>query len=228
MELINKINDKTAVVGVIGLGYVGLPLALEFAHKGFNVLGFDLDDNKINFISAGKSYIKHIPSEKIKPVVDKKLLNATTDFSRLPEADSILICVPTPLDEHREPDMTYIENSARVISQYLRRGQLVVLESSTYPGTTEEILLPLFENAPAIQKKGKPEMELAGIEESHPENFTEPDKFVVGEDFYLAFSPEREDPNNSKYNTATIPKVIGGVTPKCLEVCKSALRPGNS
>lgn len=208
MELISKINNKTAVIGVIGLGYVGLPLALEFAHKGFRVLGFDLDERKTKFISEGKSYIKHIPSERISPVAATKIFTATTDFSRLPEADAILICVPTPLDEHREPDMTFIENSAEDIAKYLRRGQLVVLESSTYPGTTEEILLPLFENAPVIQNKG---------EKDKSGNIK---KFVVGEDFYLAFSPEREDPNNGKFNTATIPKVVGGVTEKCLQTAK--------
>jgi len=205
MELITRINNKSAVIGVIGLGYVGLPLALEFAHKGFKVLGFDLDERKTKFISDGKSYIKHIPSERISPVAATKIFTATTDFSRLPEADAILICVPTPLDEHREPDMTFIENSAGDIAKYLRRGQLVVLESSTYPGTTEEILLPMFENAPVIQNKG--EKDKSGNVK----------KFVVGEDFYLAFSPEREDPNNGKFNTATIPKVVGGVTEKCLQ-----------
>ncbi len=216
MELISRINDRSAVIGVIGLGYVGLPLALEFANKGFKVIGFDLDENKTKFISAGKSYIKHIASERISPVVEKKLFSATADFSRLPEVDAILICVPTPLDEHREPDMTFIENSAKTISRYLRRGQLVVLESSTYPGTTEEILLPMFENAPAIQLKSKAAGEF--ISKYHTDKET--DKFTVGKDFYLAFSPEREDPNNANFNTATIPKVIGGVTPDCLAVTK--------
>jgi UDP-N-acetyl-D-glucosamine dehydrogenase len=221
MELLKKINDKSAVVGVIGLGYVGLPLALEFAHKGFKVVGFDTDDTKIDFISGGRSYIKHIPSGRIKPVVDKKLFSATTDFSRLPETDAILICVPTPLDEHREPDMTYIENSARVITRYLRKGQLVVLESSTYPGTTEEILLPLFEKAPMIQlvaekEKLKIEEIVTAGEMNGNGSYGNEEKFVVGKDFYLAFSPEREDPNNATFTTATIPKVVGGVTEECL------------
>jgi len=204
-KLLSKINNKTAKVGIIGLGYVGLPLGLEFAHKGFQVLGFDLDPKKIEFLSKGESYIKHISANRIKPVVDSGHLKSTTDFSRLPEVDAILICVPTPLDEHREPDMTYIINSGNVIQKYLRSGQLVVLESSTYPGTTDEILLPRFENAPSVQAANYQPKE-------------EPKPFVVGEDFFLAFSPEREDPNNPEYNTATIPKVVGGITPKCLEL----------
>lgn len=197
-DFLKKINDKTAVVGIIGMGYVGLPLAIEFANKNFYTIGFDIDESKIPLLNSGKSYIKHIKEDKIKKVVEAKKFEATSDFSRLTEVDAIIICVPTPLNEHREPDMTYIEKSGKVIARYLRKGQFIALESSTYPGTTEEILLPLFENA-------------------DPEN---PDKseFVVGRDFYLAFSPEREDPNNANYSTSTIPKVVGGVTPDCLEV----------
>lgn len=197
-ELLKKINEKTAVVSIIGMGYVGLPLALEFAEKGFLTVGFDIDEKKIPILNSGKSYIKHIKAEKIKKVVDGKKFYATSDFSKLKEADAIIICVPTPLNEHREPDMTFIENSGKVIAEYLRAGQFIALESSTYPGTTEEILQPLFENAPLKKSSGK--------------------KFNVGKDFYLAFSPEREDPNNSKYSTSTIPKVVGGVTPDCLEI----------
>ncbi|HSL89004.1 MAG TPA: nucleotide sugar dehydrogenase, partial [Ignavibacteriaceae bacterium] len=141
----------------------------------------------------------HIKADKIKKVVGSKKFFATTDFSKLSETDAIIICVPTPLNEHREPDMTYIENSGKVIAKYLKAGQFIALESSTYPGTTEEILQPLFEEAPITQGSGK-------------------NKFAVGKDFYLAFSPEREDPNNLKYSTATIPKVVGGVTPDCLEI----------
>ncbi len=200
--LLKKIENKTAVIGIIGLGYVGLPLALEYALKGFKTIGFDVDENKIPVLNAGKSYIKHIKSEKIQKVIKNKKFFATSDFSKLPEVDAIIICVPTPLNTHREPDMTYIENSGKIIAQHLRTGQFVSLESSTYPGTTEEILLPMFEKAPVIQnpqsKNVKP--------------------FVVGKDFFLAFSPEREDPNNLKYSTATIPKVVGGVTPTCLKV----------
>ena len=195
MTLLEKINNKSAVVGIIGLGYVGLPLGLEFAHKGFNVIGFDIDSRKIPLLEKGKTYIKHIKEERIKEAVNSGKFKATSDFTKLPEADAIIICVPTPLNEHREPDMTYIVSTAEVVKKYLRKGQLVSLESTTYPGTTDEILLPMFENADSA-KGGK---------------------FKVGKDFYLAFSPEREDPNNPKYNTATIPKVVGGVTPECVK-----------
>ncbi|MEO8665250.1 MAG: nucleotide sugar dehydrogenase [Ignavibacteria bacterium] len=193
MNLRNKVIENKFTVGIIGLGYVGLPLALEFANKGIKVLGFDLDKFKINKILKEKSsYIKHIPSEKIKNAVDKRTLTATTDFERLPEADAIIICVPTPLNVNREPDMSYVVNTAETIGKYLRKGQFISLESTTYPGTTDEILLKIFED------KG----------------------FKAGKDFYLCFSPEREDPNNEKYSTATIPKVIGGVTKECLEIGK--------
>ncbi len=197
MELLEKIENKSAVIGIIGLGYVGLPLGLEFASKGFKVLGFDLDETKVNNLNAGKSYIKHIAVKRIKDVVDNKTFIATSEFSRLPDADAIIICVPTPLDEHREPDMTYIVNTAETIQKYIRKGQLVSLESTTYPGTTDEILLPMFEKA-GERDGGK--------------------KFVAGKDFYLSFSPEREDPNNPSFNTATIPKVVGGVTAECVKV----------
>ncbi len=149
--LLKKIENKTAVIGIIGLGYVGLPLALEYALKGFKTIGFDIDERKIPLLKCGKSYIKHINEDKIKKAVNSKKFYATSDFTRLPEADAIIICVPTPLNEHREPDMTFIENSGKIISQYLRKGQFVSLESSTYPGTTEEILLPMFEKAPITQ-----------------------------------------------------------------------------
>jgi len=199
MDFIKKIKNKTAKVGIIGLGYVGLPLGLEFALKGFNVVGFDVDEKKIPMLKKGKSYIKHISEEKIKKAVSSGKFDAVNDFGRLPEVDAIIICVPTPLDEHREPDMSYVVDTARTVAKYIRKGQLVTLESTTFPGTTEEILQPLFENAPIEQGAGKK-------------------KFVVGRDFYLAFSPEREDPNNPNYNTATIPKVIGGVTHKCAKI----------
>lgn len=207
-DIIQKINQKKAVIGIVGLGYVGLPLALEYAIKGFKTIGFDIDESKIPVLNAGKSYIKHIKADKIKKTVDNKKFIATSDFSRLPEADAIIICVPTPLNEHREPDITYIENSGKVIAQYLRAGQFVSLESSTYPGTTEEILLPMFVNAPFTQS----------AENNGKASKVKINPFVVGKDFFLAFSPEREDPNNPKYSTATIPKVVGGVTPNCLKV----------
>ena len=204
MELTAKIKNKSAVVGIIGLGYVGLPLGLEFASKGFKVIGFDIDERKIPVLKSGKTYIKHISGDRIKKAVKSGKFFATSDFSRLPEVDAVIICVPTPLNEHREPDMTYIVSTAEVIQKYLRKGQLVSLESTTYPGTTDEILLPMFEEAPLVQAaKGKKKNAAR--------------KFKVGKDFFLAFSPEREDPNNLNYNTATIPKVVGGVTKKCLE-----------
>ncbi len=211
MSLLQKIEDKTAVVGIIGLGYVGLPLGLEFAHKNIRVIGFDIDEKKIPLLNSGKTYIKHIKAERIKAAVNKKKFEATSDFSRLTKCDAIIICVPTPLDEHREPDLTFIENSGKIVAKYLRKGQLVVLESSTYPGTTDEILLPMFENAPAVQAKKTKDASSAH----------KAVKFKVGEDFYLAFSPEREDPNNPDFSTATIPKVIGGVTQKCLKLTKA-------
>jgi UDP-N-acetyl-D-glucosamine dehydrogenase len=231
MELIDKIQNKSAVIGIIGLGYVGLPLGLEFAHKKFNVLGFDLDESKIDNISKGESYIKHIPTTRVKQAVSDGLFTATTDFSRLPEADAVIICVPTPLNEHREPDMTYILNTAEMISKYLRKGQLISLESTTYPGTTDELLLPLFERAPEIQhnlklEKKVKEAELAVSGEIESGANKKPfnggiGKYTVGKDFFLAFSPEREDPNNAVYNTATIPKVVGGVTPECLKTARA-------
>ncbi len=199
MDLLKKVQDKSAKVGIIGLGYVGLPLGLEFALNGFDVIGFDVDAKKIPLLKKGKSYIKHIPEEKIKKAVKSGKFTATTDFSKLPEVDAIIICVPTPLNEHREPDMSYVVSTAKNIAKYLRKGQLVTLESTTYPGTTEEILQPLFENAPIEQGVSKK-------------------KFVVGKDFFLAFSPEREDPNNPDFSTSTIPKVIGGVTKKCIKI----------
>ena len=175
---------------VIGLGYVGLPLALEFCSKGIPVIGFDVDKTKVDIINKQKkSYIKHIDSGRIKQAVSKKLLRATTDFSKLKNCDAIIICVPTPLNKNREPDISYVIESAKIIAKYLRKGQLISLESTTYPGTTEEDLLPIFEET--------------GLK--------------VGKDFYLCFSPEREDPNNKKFSTATIPKVIGGVTEKCTQ-----------
>jgi UDP-N-acetyl-D-glucosamine dehydrogenase len=195
-QLIDKIHSKTVVVGIIGLGYVGLPLALEFAKKGIKTIGFDTDKSKFPLLMNGQSYIKHIPSENIQQVLKSKSFFATSDFSRLSEADAIILCVPTPLDEHRGPDLTYIKNSTNTVAQYLRKGQLIVLESSTYPGTTSEILQPLLEEC--------------GLKDGNK-------KFETGKDFFLAFSPEREDPNNPDYSTSTIPKVVGGTTPACLE-----------
>lgn len=197
MQILEKIKTKKVVVGIVGMGYVGLPLGLAFTNKKIHVLGFDLDEKKVKLLNKGKGYLKHITDDKIKKVVDSGYLKVTNDFSRLSEVDAILICVPTPLTEHREPDMSFVENTTKTIAKYLRKGQLVVLESTTYPGTTEEVLLPLIK-----RNGGK-------------------NNFKVGKDFYLAFSPEREDPNNPDFTTAEIPKVVGGVTSNCSKVAKA-------
>ena len=187
---------KDIKVGIIGCGYVGLPLALRFADVGQRVTGFDLDPVKVKRLNAGESYIQHIPAEKIRQHVQAKNFDATTDFSRLRDMDAVLICVPTPLDERREPDLTYVADTARAIAPHLQKQQLIVLESTTYPGTTEELVMPILE------KGGLrcPPAHGAGTENT-------------ATDFYLAFSPEREDPGNKQYGLAQIPKVVGGVNP---------------
>ncbi|MDK1031750.1 MAG: nucleotide sugar dehydrogenase, partial [Planctomycetia bacterium] len=177
-----KIKGKKAIVGVIGLGYVGLPLIREFYSKGFRTVGFDVDQKKVKALNAGRSYIKHIPAKFVRELVASGTFKATTNFSRLRSVDVIIICVPTPLDKMRQPDMTYIERTGETISKYLKRGQLICLESTTYPGTTVDVLKPILEES--------------GLR--------------VGKDFSLAYSPEREDPGNPVYTTGTIPKVIGG------------------
>src|SRR6202051_4049227 len=181
-------------VGVIGCGYVGLPLGLRFAEAGHRVKGFDTDTNKVSKINDGQTYIAHIPSTKIQQHVRAKLFSATSDFSRLAEMDAAVICVPTPLDQRREPDLSYVEQTARSIQPYLQRGQLIVLESTTYPGTTEELVLPILEASGFPCPVG-----------------TGPESEQIATDFYLAFSPEREDPGNRQYGLAQIPKVVGGV-----------------
>jgi UDP-N-acetyl-D-glucosamine dehydrogenase len=183
-------------VGIIGCGYVGLPLALRFAEAGHRVTGFDTDPNKVQKLNAGESYIQHIPHNKVSQFVQSRHFNATTDFSRLTEADAILICVPTPLDQRREPDLSHVEQTAKAIRPHLRRGQLVVLESTTYPGTTEDLVLPILEQS---GMKCPPAL--------GPENEQ------IATDFFLAFSPEREDPGNKQFGLAQIPKVVGGVNP---------------
>jgi UDP-N-acetyl-D-glucosamine dehydrogenase len=183
MELKEKIANREAVVSVIGLGYVGLPLAMEFAAGGFKVVGLDVDPRKISSLKAGKSYIKHIPSEKIRCL---KNFEPSSDFSKLRYCDCVIICVPTPLTVMKEPDMSYIVKTGDAISAYLKKDRLIVLESTTYPGTTEEILQPILEKT--------------GLK--------------AGTDFYLAFSPEREDPGNKNFTTKTIPKVVGGLDKK--------------
>lgn len=186
-ELINRIENKNALIGVIGLGYVGLPLMLRCCEVGFNVVGFDISQDKISRLNQGQSYIEHISSEQIS--ARKHKFEATADFSRALEADVLILCVPTPLNKYREPDLSYVINTIDSLLPYIRPGQLVSLESTTYPGTTDEEL------APRIQSKG----------------------FTIGEDVFLVFSPEREDPGNPNFNTRNIPKVCGGYTKACLD-----------
>jgi len=191
-------------VGVIGCGYVGLPLALRFAEVGHSATGFDTDPRKVEMLNAGQSYIQHIAPEVIRRHRDNQSFSATGDFARLRGMDAILICVPTPLSERREPDLSYVEQTAEAIQPHLQRGQLVILESTTYPGTTEELVLPILERSglrcPLVPSRG----EGTAAHESHD---------APAPDFYLAFSPEREDPGNKQYGLARIPKVVGGVNP---------------
>jgi len=192
-KLEKKIGSKSLTLGIIGLGYVGLPLSLTFLRKGVKVIGYDLDPSKIKAISQGKSYIKHIPSDELTEYVSKSKFSATNDFLRLSEPDVLLICVPTPLTKNREPDLKYIEATGQAIAKVLRPGQLIVLESTTYPGTTVEILQPILEQ----------------------------NGLKAGTDFALAFSPEREDPGNPNFGTADIPKVVGGIDPWCTRIAAS-------
>ena len=189
LDVIELFRKKEAVVGVVGLGYVGLPLMLRYNAAGYRVLGIDIDASKVNKLNAGESYIEHISAEKI-AAAGKSGFEATTDFSRVSECDALVLCVPTPLNKYREPDMSFVINTTDALKPYLREGQIVSLESTTYPGTTEEELLP------RVQERG----------------------LVVGENIFLVYSPEREDPGNPDFETRTIPKVIGGHTPACLEV----------
>ncbi|MBZ5561347.1 MAG: nucleotide sugar dehydrogenase [Acidobacteriia bacterium] len=191
-------------IGVIGCGYVGLPLALRFAECGHHAWGFDTDPEKPAKLHAGQSYIRHIPAEQIQRLVQCGRFSATSDFSKLREVDAILICVPTPLDERREPDLSYVEQTALSIRDHLQPGQLVVLESTTYPGTTEELVLPILEQT--------------GLRCPIP---SEAGDQSVTPDFYLAFSPEREDPGNARYGLANVPKVIGGVNPPSLAAAQA-------
>ena len=189
-NLISRIESKDALIGIVGLGYVGLPLMLRYVEEGYNVLGFDIDQSKVDNLNDGVSYIEHIPSERIQSSVQKDLFSATTDFSKAACADVLIMCVPTPLNKYREPDLSYVLSTTDALVPYLRKGQLLSLESTTYPGTTEEELLPRIEKA--------------GL--------------TIGEDAFLVYSPEREDPANPDFETRTIPKVCGGHTLACLEV----------
>src|SRR3981081_1735502 len=191
--LLERVRSRQGVVGICGLGYVGLPLALTFGENGFPVLGFDIDERKIDALAKGESYIRHIDGGRGKKLQQPggKAFGATMAFRRAREADVLIMCVPTPLTPAREPDMSFIENTSRSIGPHLRSGQLVVRETSTYPGTAEEVVMPILE-------------QLSGLR--------------AGIDFFLAFSPEREDPGNPTFNTATIPKVVGGYTPQCTQL----------
>lgn len=187
---IEKFNSKTATIGIIGLGYVGLPLCVQYITQGYSVIGFDIDPEKITALNSGDRYIQHIDITPLKKAVANNIFLPTTDFSKINHVDAIIICVPTPLNEHREPDLSFVHNSIDMILPHLKPGQILSLESTTYPGTTEE------EIKPKLQKAG----------------------FDIGKDYFLIYSPEREDPNNPDYSTRTIPKICGGSTPDCLEV----------
>ena len=189
-ELLEKLRSRQALIGIVGLGYVGLPLSLTYAEVGYRVLGLDIDQAKADAINQGQSYIEHIDGERLVQAKQQQKLEATTDFARAAEADALILCVPTPLNQYREPDLSFIRATMAGLLPHLRAGQVLSLESTTYPGTTEEELRPL------IEKCG----------------------FTVGEDVFLVYSPEREDPGNAHFNTATIPKVMGGSTAACTEV----------
>jgi len=182
-NLLQKIDSKEFTIGIVGLGYVGLPLMWTFHQQGMPVIGYDIDNKKVENLKNGVPYIKHLGAEMMEALAKSDIADATTDFTRLDEADAILLCVPTPLDHHREPDMSYVEQTTETVSQYLRKGQLVILESTTWPGTTEELMIPILEKNSGLK---------------------------AGKDFYVAYSPEREDPGNPDFNTAKIPKVVGG------------------
>jgi UDP-N-acetyl-D-glucosamine dehydrogenase len=190
-DLIARFQSREAIIGTVGLGYVGLPLILTFGARGFKNIGFDIDPTKVDKLNRGESYIKHVSASAIRELVDAGRLDATTDFSRIQDVDAVLLCVPTPLNRNREPDMQYVESTARGIGPHLRRGQIVVLESTTYPGTTDELLVPILESE-------------SGLE--------------AGKEFFVAYSPEREDPGNPDFTTQRIPKVVGASTAEEREV----------
>lgn len=193
MNVIQKIENKTAVIGVVGLGYVGLPLLLAYANAGFQTIGFDIDAFKPESLLAGRSYIKHIPGDDVAKALAAGKLDATTDFTRIAECDAIILCVPTPLDEHLEPDLSYVTNTIEEVVPHMHTGQIISLESTTYPGTTDEELVTRVESA--------------GLK--------------VGSEVFVVYSPEREDPGNAKFAATNIPKVVGGVTAACLDAGKA-------
>ncbi len=192
IPLIEKIRSRQAVIGIFGLGYVGLPLAVRFSEAGFQVIGFDIDEEKTSAINNGRSYIKTIDSRTVQAASEKGL-KATSDYAKARDADALIICVPTPLSRYREPDLSFVQKTVEDLLPHTHPGQILSLESTTYPGTTEELLKPLLESR----------------------------NFTLGEDYYLAYSPEREDPGNSQFSTRTIPKVCGGHTPNCLVVAEA-------
>ena len=194
MSLIDKIDDKSAKIGVIGLGYVGLPLAIEFTNAGFNVIGVDIDQKKVDLINSGKNYISDIQDSLLNEAVNKNLLKATTDFSIVQNLDAISICVPTPLNKEKNPDISYIVSVMEEIKNYLHENMLIILESTTYPGSTKELILPYIEDN---------------------------EKLIAGKNICLCFSPERIDPGNDTFKTSNTPKVIGGVTEECAKVGKN-------
>ena len=185
-----KVQNKTAVLGVVGLGYVGLPLAVEKAKAGYRTIGFDIQEEKVDMVNAGENYIGDVVNEDLEAIVQSGKLTATTDYSQVASADIVCICVPTPLDVYQQPDISYVKSSTESIVPYMHKDMLIVLESTTYPGTTEELLKPILESS--------------GLK--------------CGEDFYLAFSPERVDPGNLIYKTKNTPKVVGGMTPACTDI----------
>ena len=195
-QLLDKIANKTAVVGIVGLGYVGLPLATEFAKSGYKTIGFDVQSKKVDLVNAGHNYIGDIVDDVFKEVVESGKLSATSDFAFIKDVDAVAICVPTPLDKYQQPDISYVKGSTESVAKYLHPGMVVILESTTYPGTTEELLKPI--------------LEATGLK--------------CTEDFYLAFSPERVDPGNKQYKTKNTPKVIGGVGPDSTEVAATLYR----
>jgi UDP-N-acetyl-D-glucosamine dehydrogenase len=192
-ELMDKLHSKTAKIGVIGLGYVGLPLAVEKAKAGYQVIGFDVQPHKVDMVNRGYNYIGDVVDEDLKTMVDSGRLQATSDYSFISMVDTVAICVPTPLDIYQQPDTSYVENSAKEIAKYLHPGMLVVLESTTYPGTTEELVKPILEST----------------------------GWICGKDFFLAYSPERIDPGNKHFNTKNTPKVVGGVTKSCSQIAEA-------
>lgn len=196
-ELLRKIEDKTLRMGVVGLGYVGLPLAVEKAKAGFKTIGFDVQDAKVNAVNEGKNYIGDVVDDDLKTLVKSGMLKATMDFSFIKDVDFIAICVPTPLDDHQQPDISYVRDSAISVSKHLKKGTMVVLESTTYPGTTEELLKPILEDGSGLK---------------------------CGEDFYLGFSPERVDPGNAVYKTKNTPKVVGAIGEEAREVISKVYR----